>query len=128
MTCIEEIIAERDAAEARAVDIKNMSASTYQLNEQALEFINNMEEKIPENVVVQSFNATNESISIPGVASSYDDISDFIMNLKTFSFIDDIYVSTISQEEDDAGNIQYNYNLTCVYTNPNASATDAEEE
>ena len=125
---IEEIIAERDAAEARAVDIKNMSASTYQLNEQALEFINNMEEKIPENVVVQSFNATNESISIPGVASSYDDISDFIMNLKTFSFIDDIYVSTISQEEDDAGNIQYNYNLTCVYTNPNASATDAEEE
>jgi type IV pilus assembly protein PilM len=67
-------------------------------------------------------------ITIPGVASSYDDISDYIMNLKTFSFIDDVYISTISQDEDEAGNIQYAFNLSCVYTNPFASATDAEEE
>jgi type IV pilus assembly protein PilM len=125
---IEQIIAERDAAEARATDIKNMSQSTYQVNEQALELIQNLEAKTPSNIVVQSFSATPDSIAIPGIASSYDDIADFIMNLKEFSFIDDIYVSSISAEENDAGETDYNFSLTCVYTNPYASATDAEEE
>ena len=126
---IEQIIAERDAAEARATDIKTMSQSTYQLNEQALELINNLEDKTPSNIVTQSFSATNDGISIPGIASTYDDIADYIMNLKTFSFIDDIYVSSIQAEEnEDTHEIQYNFTLTCVYTNPYATSTDAEEE
>ena len=125
---IEQIIAERDAAEERATDIKNMSLSTYQVNEQALEFINNLEKKIPKNVVLQQFSSSNESIQIPGVASSYDDISQFIMNLKEFDFIDDVYVSSIAQVETEAGDNEFDFTLTCVYTNPYASLTDAEEE
>ncbi len=133
---IEEIIAERDAAEARAVDVDAMSASTYRLNEQSLEFINNLEDKIPTNINLLSFSSTDSSISIPGVASSYDDIADFIMNLKTIKCIDDVYVSSISQELEVGpgatnvtdGTSTFNFTLTCVYTNPNASATDAEEE
>lgn len=125
---IEQIIAERDAAEARATDIKGMSQSTYQLNEQALELIQNLEAKTPSNIVTQSFSATNDSVSIPGIASSYDDIADYIMNLKTFSFIDNVFISSISAEEDESGEMQYVFTLTCEYTNPYASSTDAEEE
>ena len=125
---IEQIIADRDAAEARAVDIDAMSLSTYQLNEQCLELIENLEEKTPTNVVIQNMTAGSDSISIPGIASSYDDIADFIMNLKEFDFIDDIYVSSISQGEDELGNTSFSFTLTCVYTNPYASLTDAEEE
>jgi len=126
---IEQIIAERDAAEERYKDIKNMSIQTYQLNEQALEFINNLEKKIPSNVVLQQFSSSNDSISIPGSASSYDDISKFIMNLKEFDFIDDVYVSSIVQSEvEGTGESVFDFTLTCVYTNPNASLTDAEEE
>ena len=133
---IEEIIAARDAAEAKAVDVDTMSASTYRLNEQSLEFINNLEDKIPTNINLLSFSSDDSSISIPGVASSYDDIADFIMNLKTIKCIDDVYVSSISQELEVGpgaknvtdGTSTFNFTLTCVYTNPNASATDAEEE
>ncbi len=133
---IEEIIAERDAAEARAVDVDTMSLSTYRLNEQCLEFMNNLEAKTPTNINISSFTANETSISIPGVASSYDDIADFIMNLKTISCIEDVYVSSISQELEvpfgatnaSEGTSSFNFTLTCVYTNPNASATDAEEE
>lgn len=133
---IEEIIAERDLAEAKATDVDAMSASTYRLNEQALEFINALEDKTPSNVAITSFTAGTESISIPGVASSYDDIADFIMNLKTIKCIDDVYVSTITQSLEvgagasntSEGEQTFNFTLTCVYTNPNASATDAEEE
>ncbi|SEQ18323.1 type IV pilus assembly protein PilM [Lachnospiraceae bacterium NE2001] len=125
---IEEIIAARDAAEARAVDVKNMDLGTYQLNEQCLEFVNNLEAKIPTNVVVQSFSSSNESISIPAVAPTYDDIADFIMQLKTISCIDDVYVSSVALSKTEDGKTEYAFTCTCVYTNPNASLTDAEEE
>ena len=125
---IEQIIAERDAAEAKAVDVLAMSRSTYQLNEQCLQFINGLEEKIPSNVVVQSFSSNNNGISIPCIASSYDDVGKFIMNLKEFDFIDDVYISSVSQSENELKEPEFHFTLTCVYTNPNASATDAEEE
>ena len=125
---IEQIIQERDEAEARATDVMAMSASTYALNEQCLEFINGLEEKIPSNIVVQSFSASNDGITIPCVGSSYDDVGKFIMNLKEFSFIDDVYVSSVAQAENEMGESDFAFTLTCVYTNPNASATDAEEE
>ena len=78
---IEEIIQERDAAEARATDIEYMSMSTYAVNEQCLEFIENLEKKTPTNIVVQSFTAGPDNIVIPCVSTSYDEIADFIMNL-----------------------------------------------
>lgn len=133
---IEEIIAARDDAEAKAVDVDAMSASTYRLNEQALEFINKLEDKTPTNIVIQSFTADEAGIAIPAIASSYDDIAKFIMNLKEMDCIDDVYISAISQSLEVApgatsatdGESTFNFTLTCVYTNPNASATDAEEE
>ena len=113
-----------------------MYSSTYRLNEQALEFINNLEDKTPTNIVIQSFTADEASITLPAIASSYDDIAKFIMNLKEIKCIDDVYVSSISQTLEVApgatsatdGEATFEFTLTCVYTNPNASATDAEEE
>lgn len=125
---IEQIIADRDAAEAKYTDVMAMSDSTYQLNEQCLEFIHGLEDKTPKNVVIQSFSASSDSITLPCVATSYDDVAKFIMNLKEFSFIDNVYISSVSQSEDEAGDASFTYTLTCSYTNPNASATDAEEE
>lgn len=125
---IEQIIADRDAAEARSVDMDNMELSTYHLNEQALELIEHLEEKTPSNIVVQSLSASDDGISIPCIASSYDDVAVFIMNLKEFDFIDDVYISSVSQGEGDDGNKEFTFGLTCVYTNPYASLTDAEEE
>ena len=134
---IEEIINARDGAEARATDVKAMEISTYRLNEQALTFINELEDKMPTNINILSFTAASDSISIPGIAASYDDITDFIMELKKISCIEDVYVSSITQSleigagatnSSDALEKQYNFTLTCSYTNPNASLTDAEEE
>ena len=106
-----------------------MSSMTYQLNEQCLELIQNLEKKTPSSIVVQSFSASNEGIQLPCVSTSYDEIAVFIMNLKEFSFVDDVYVSAITQSESEIGDTpEFNFTLTCVYTNPNASATDAEEE
>jgi len=127
---IEEIIAERDAAEAKAVDVQSMDLSTYQLNEQCLEFINNLEDKIPSDCVVTGFTASNDGATIPVLAPSYDCVADFIMQLKTIKCVDDIYISGVtSNVAEDTNQTQYAFTLTCVYTDPHASTeTDAEEE
>ena len=59
------------------------------------------------------------------------------MELKQISCIEDVYISSIAQSlevgagttnSSDATEKEYNFTLTCSYTNPWASLTDAEEE
>jgi len=113
---INQIIAEHDAAERKAIDVLTMSAMTRHNNEQALEFINNLEQALPTNCVIDSFTSNDENISIPGKASSYDDITEFIMNLKKIECIDDVFVSSLSSMIDEkSGTAVYAFSLTCVY-------------
>jgi len=118
---IEQIIAEHDAEKAKLDSIKDMSASTYHLNEQALEFINNLEAKIPSNVVVQSFSSNDASVTLPCKTVSYDDVAAFIVNLKTISCVEDVYIGSVSQTIDEEGNTTFIYTLTCEFTNPHAA-------
>ena len=113
---INQIIAEHDAAERKAIDVLTMSSMTRHNNEQALEFINNLEEALPVNCVISSFTSSDGGISIPGMASSYDDITEFIMNLKKIECIDDVFVSSIASTIDEkTGTAVYQFTLTCVY-------------
>lgn len=125
---INDVIAEHDAAQAKAEDIQSMSASTYELNEQMLDLINDLEDKSPTGVVVSSIKADATKIEIPCVADNYEQIADYIINLKTIDCIDDVYVSEVGKEESmSTGESVLHFNLECVYTNPNATATDASE-
>jgi type IV pilus assembly protein PilM len=114
---INQIIAEHDAAERKAIDVLTMSAMTRHNNEQALEFINNLEQAIPVNCVIKSFSSSDATIVIPGTAASYDDITEFIMNLKKIECIRDVFISSIASEIDEkSGVIIYNFDLTCSFS------------
>lgn len=125
---IETIIQEHDAAQAKALDIAAMSLSTYSTNEQCLAFINELEEKIPTNVIVQSFAASDTGITIPCTATNYDEIADFIVQLKTISCIQDVYVASVNKELNEDGTESFIYTLTCTYTNPFDIATESSDD
>ncbi|WP_173471947.1 pilus assembly protein PilM [Eubacterium ruminantium] len=113
---IEKIIAEHDAAKAKYLDVMTMSMMTRHKNEQALEFVNEVQKAQPTNVVINSYNSTDESIAIPGRASSYEDIEEFIMNLKKIECIDDVYVASIASATDEkTGASIYDFSLTCKF-------------
>ena len=125
---IEKIIQEHDAAERKAKDAEQLTASTYQLNEQALAFINEFEEKIPKSVYLKSFTSGNEGVSVTVNATSYDDVAQLIVNLKTISVIDDVYVAAVTTQraaDIGGGSDQFSFALTCVYTNPNPPTEEA---
>ena len=120
---IEKIIAEHDMAQTRAKNAQEMTNSTYQLNEQALAFITEFEGKMPKSVHLDSFTSGNEGVTMAVLATGYDDVAQLIVNLKTISVIDDVYVAAVSTQRaadgmTETGRDIFRFTLTCVYTDP----------
>lgn len=127
---IEDIIAEHDQAEARYKDVEILSKSTYSLNEQALEFIGALEQKIPADAYIEGFSSSDGGITIPLITKSYDSVAEFIVNLKTIECVDNVYIDGVKVDRnEETGVDEYTFTVTCNFTNPNAApAEDAEEE
>ena len=115
---IEEVIAQRDAAEARYEDIKSMALATYHKNEQAREFITKLEEKIPKEIVIQGFTTGDDGFSIPCVSSSYDAIADFLIQLKSLDCISDAHTGGVAESVGEDGNPTYTFSITASYVDP----------
>lgn len=129
---IEKIIAEHDQAKARCEDAQKMSAQTYQLNEQALAFINEFEGKIPKSVYLENFQSGNQAVTMTVQATSYDDVAQMIVNLKTISVIRDVYIASVSTQrvadgQTETGKDIFRFTLSCAYTDPNAAAEETTE-
>ena len=112
---IEQVVNEMNAAEARYVDAATMYNTTYSLNENAREFISQLEAKIPTNVIVSSFSSSADGITIPAVSTSWDGVADFIMQLKSIDCISDAYVSSVAKTISESGELTYNFTATAVY-------------
>lgn len=126
---IENVVSAHDAALSRVSDAKMMDSATYQLNENMYDLIMNLEEKIPTDIIVESFNSSSDSISFPCVSTSYDSIAEFIVQLKSIDCIDDAYVSSVAKVEEEAtGETVYNFTVTAIYVNPNAETIDETAE
>lgn len=124
---IEIVMNDLEASKNLVLDAETMNASTYQLNENAREFITELENKIPTNIIIKGFVSSNDGINIPAVSTSYDSIADFIMQLKTMDCISDAYVASITKVEDEqTGEITYEFVVTAVYVMPTDDAVDAE--
>lgn len=97
---IDQIVSEHDAAKVKLDDINVMYDQTRTLNENFTMFFNELEEKLPKNVVVTSYSSNPDSITIACVSTNYDAIAKFIKNLKQIECIDDAFVTDISENND----------------------------
>ena len=127
---IEQVITELEASQQKLNDVKTMEASTYQMNENFSTFIEAFEDKIPKGVVVESFNSNNSGVSFPCKAATYEDVADFIIQLKTIECIDDVFINGVAESETDNGTTELTFSLTAVYVDNNpyvAKEAPAEE-
>lgn len=123
---IEDVVSAHDAALSRVNDAKMMDISTYQPNENMYDLIMNLEEKIPSDIIVESFVSSNDNISFPCVATNYDSIADFIVQLKSIDCIDDAYVASVAKvESEETGDTVYKFSVTAIYVDPIATLEEA---
>lgn len=126
---IEKIISDHDAALAAYTDISSMYGSTYQLNENFKIFIDELEEKIPSAITVTNITSSNSGVVLPCVAKDYDQIADFINQLKTIDCISDAYVASLTEMEDlENGGVLYNFQVTASYVYVPADGEATTEE
>ncbi len=126
---IEVIVDNLEASRAAVNDVNTMVATTYQLNENAREFITELENKIPTNVIIQGFSSSNSGVNIPAISTNYDAIADFIMQLKSMDCISDAYVASIAEGEDKlTGELLYKFTVTAEYVMPVAEPSEETAE
>lgn len=123
---IEQIVADYDAAQAKYNDALNMDNTTYNLNENMRDFIDSLEEHIPQNVRVESFKSAETGVEVVAAAVEYDDIAKMVIELKKINCISDVFVSVIDKDEAEDGSIVYTFNLTCKYVSAVAESTTEE--
>ena len=126
---IEEIINQYNEAEAKYNDIESMYYSTYILNENARQFISELEKKMPSEITIGSFSTSDSGVTLPCTSTSYDAIADFIMQLKTIDCVDNAYVASISKTVDEAGQETFTFSVSVEYVpmmkDPVAATDDA---
>lgn len=112
---IEEIINQYNEAEAKYNDIESMYYSTYILNENARQFISELEKKMPSEITISSFSTSDSGVTLPCTSTSYDAIADFIMQLKTIDCVDNAYVASITKNVDEAGQETFTFSVSVEY-------------
>lgn len=114
---------------AETADILSMSRSTYVLNEQARQLIDDLEKICPKDIILGSFTANSGGISFPITSASYDSIAQFIMGLKELDEIENVYISSLTQAKDEGSDEAiFTSAVTCNYTDPFAAEEVVEEE
>lgn len=120
---IEDIIAEYEMARNTYNDLMTMYSSTYQLNENVRECITELENKIPEGVYITGFTSSNTGFSVPAVAATYEDMAEFMIQLKEIPCIQDAYVSGYTKVESD-DETTFNFTVTAQYVDQNPYVAD----
>ena len=105
--------------------LMTMYASTYQLNENVRMCIDELENKIPSGVYITGFSSTNSGFSVPAVAASYEDMAEFMIQLKEIPCIQDAYIGGYSKSVDEnTGEMTFTFSVTAKYVDNNPYVLD----
>lgn len=132
---IDQIVSDYDAAKAKYDDIKNMYSQTRSLNENITMFFENLEENMPKNMAINTYESSDEGVELNGITSDYDEIGKFIIQLKTIECIEDAFLVDVTEVEntngtvegsDESSDIYYEFNITARFVS--MVEDDTEEE
>lgn len=123
---MDEIVATYDATcadYAWAVTVDENSSSD---NDNLVAVINELEEKMPSEINILTLSASEESMTLNITVSKKAVVADVIRQLRTFESFTVGNLSTISEEEDDAGVASVSFSIDCTYV-PSVTEAAAEQ-
>ena len=84
-----------------------------------------LENKIPSGVYITGFSSTNSGFSVPAVAASYEDMAEFMIQLKEIPCIQDAYIGGYSKSVDEnTGEMTFTFSVTAKYVDNNPYVLD----
>lgn len=100
-----------------------VDSATYSHNNELVALIEEMEQKMPSEIVVLTMNATDTGVSMNIQVKSKAAVADVVRQLRTFTTIYVDSVSTIVDSQDEFGISTVDFSVECSYVE--RSATDA---
>lgn len=111
---VEQIYNQYVSVNAAYQQVVAMYKTTQNPNEKLLEFMNEMELKMPSSINITAFNSTTERISIGIRVNSKEEAVSAINTIRKFTSISAITVSTLSEETTEAGT-NVTFSIDCIY-------------
>ena len=118
---IEDVYAAYNNAKSQYDNFQSMYAYTNTPNEGLEAFIQEMEEKMPSSITVETFSSTGSQVSLSMRVASKSEAANTLIQLRTFDSLSSVTTTGIDEGED--GTVTMS--VTCTYRNP-ALLDDAE--
>ena len=118
---IEDVYAAYNNAKSQYDNFQSMYAYTNTPNEGLEAFIQEMEEKMPSSITVETFSSTGSQVSFSMRVASKSEAANTLIHLRTFDSLSSVTTTGIDEGED--GTVTMS--VTCTYRNP-ALLDDAE--
>ena len=118
---IEDVYAAYNNANSQYDKFQSMYAYTNTPNEGLEAFIQEMEEKMPSSITVETFSSTGSQVSFSMRVASKSEAANTLIQLRTFDSLSSVTTTGIDEGED--GTVTMS--VTCTYRNP-ALLDDAE--
>ena len=118
---IEDVYAAYNNAKSQYDNFQGMYAYTNTPNEGLEAFIQEMEEKMPSSITVETFSSTGSQVSFSMRVASKSEAANTLIQLRTFDSLSSVTTTGIDEGED--GTVTMS--VTCTYRNP-ALLDDAE--
>lgn len=110
-------------------NLLKMDGMTEVPNSAFLDFIAQMEEKMPSDLMVSNLSASADGITMSVTTKSKESAAEAIMQLRTFDCLGNIECSGVSEQEDDNGGKQETFDISVTYdTSASGEDTQAEEQ
>ena len=111
---IEDIYNTYTTAKSQYENYKDMYDRTSTPNEQLKSFLEEMEQKMPSDITIETFSSTGSEVSFSMRVSSKAEAADALMQLRTFESLDTVTTTRLDQTED--GTVTMT--VTCTYAEP----------
>ena len=119
---IEDIYNAYNNAKSQYDNYENMYQYTNTPNEGLKNFIEEMEEKMPSDITVESFSSTGTQVSFSMRVTSKSAAANAIMQLRTFESLATVTTTGIDESEDGTVSLS----VLCTYSDPAPLDTSAE--
>lgn len=112
---IRQIYAQYTATETAYTEVQKIYYLTENHNEDLVAFIEELEEKMPADIVVSTFSASTESVSMSIEVSSKEEMANALQQLRSFNSVETITVGGATENIDDNGLSTVSFSVTVVY-------------
>ena len=111
---IEDIYNTYTTAKSQYENYKDVYDRTSTPNEQLKSFLEEMEQKMPSDITIETFSSTGSEVGFSMRVSSKAEAADALMQLRTFESLDTVTTTRLDQTED--GTVTMT--VTCTYAEP----------